>query len=503
MIKLLLADDEDYTREGLIEAIDWKMLGIDDIMQAKNGSEALKIAKWYKPDIVLTDIKMPKVDGIEFAKELVDANENVKIIFMSGFMEVEYLKSAIKLSVIDYIEKPIDIKIVNGALKKAVEAIKENEDRQYILENQKNYEQTQLVAVLTSKIYDQSVVDRLCNKLGFPQYFKYICVLLKNRKINDIFQYQDKIESIIRQRKLKYLISKIDSDIIQIIICFDDKSHYRIGSIMTDFTGMSENVIVAAGMESDSLKNIYGSRQTAELALNSSYFDTSKRVYTVDEYMLNKKNIEPQLYGDYLLLLKENPNELKNWSEELYLLIKDQKYYQKEQIQSMICSFLLSMQQEYPKLNMIDSHFSSEEKMVAKVAEFASFDLLWDYFSEKLEQMEDELEGKGQYSKLIADIIDFIEKNYGDQELGVSEIAEKFRLTPSYINVLFKQETGFTLKKYISNIRIENAKLMLKLEYERIATIAEKCGYANANYFAKVFREETGMTPVEFRKNAI
>ncbi len=82
----------------------------------------------------------------------------------------------------------------------------------------------------------------------------------------------------------------------------------------------------------------------------------------------------------------------------------------------------------------------------------------------------------------------------------MAELAARFKLTPSYINVLFKDETGSTIKKYISGVRIENAKQMIRQDYDRIAEIAEKCGYANANYFAKVFREETGMTPLEYRK---
>ena len=147
-----------------------------------------------------------------------------------------------------------------------------------------------------------------------------------------------------------------------------------------------------------------------------------------------------------------------------------------------------------------DSDFASEETMIARINQFNTFDRLWDFFEEKIVQLQKEAEGTSGYSKLVADIIDYIEKGYGRPELGVAELAARFRLTPSYINVLFKDETGSTIKKYISGVRIENAKQMIRQDYDRIAEIAEKCGYANANYFAKVFREETGMTPLEYRK---
>ena len=123
-MKILIADDEDYTREGLIESVPWGTYDIDEIMQAVNGLEAIKIAKWFRPDIVLTDVRMPKMDGIKFATEVLGLNPGCRIIFMSGYMEIEYLKSAIRLAAIDYIEKPIDTDILCKALQKAVDEIK-------------------------------------------------------------------------------------------------------------------------------------------------------------------------------------------------------------------------------------------------------------------------------------------------------------------------------------------------------------------------------------------
>ncbi len=500
MIKLLLADDEDYTREGLTTEIDWKALGIDEIMQAKNGAEAISIANWYRPEIILTDIKMPKVDGIEFAKELVEINPDVKIIFMSGFMEVNYLKSAIKLSAIDFIEKPIDISLVNEAIKKAVRAVLESRKQLDIIANQKNYEQTQLSTVLTSKIYNSVEIERLCSKIGFPLHQKYICILLQLNIKASTDEYKEKISSLINKRKLRYVLSDLNNRTIQVIISFEEKTHYMLGGIISDCSNLSEDIIIAVGMESDSLKNIYGSFQMAEIALNSSFFDTTRKVFTVDDYTLNKNSIEPQIYGDYLLIIRENPRELVNWLENLYQRIMGQKYYRKEQIQSMIGSFLISIQQEYPQINIFDGYMLSEERVNVIIEKYDSFDMLWDYFISKINELEKELEKQRQYSKLITDVMEYISKNYGNIELGVADIAEKFHLTASYINVLFKQETGSTIKKYISNIRIENAKLLIRENYERISDISEKCGYANANYFAKVFKEETGMTPVEYRK---
>ena len=108
-MRLLIADDEDYAREGLIESIPWEKYGIDEIMQAKDGREALTISGWFRPDIVLTDIRMPKLNGLEFAERLIRQCPDSKLLFMSGYMEIEYLKKAISLDAVEFVEKPIEL----------------------------------------------------------------------------------------------------------------------------------------------------------------------------------------------------------------------------------------------------------------------------------------------------------------------------------------------------------------------------------------------------------
>ena len=178
-MKILVADDEDYTREGLIESICWESYGIDEIMQAVNGAEALKIAKWFHPDIVLTDIRMPKMDGIAFATQLMKENPDSRIIFMSGYMEIEYLKSAIRLSAVDYIEKPIDLSVVETALRKAADEIREKKRSKEATQASREVQQQKLFRLLTSKEPDKKTVEKLAGELDFPlQHCLYVCLNL-------------------------------------------------------------------------------------------------------------------------------------------------------------------------------------------------------------------------------------------------------------------------------------------------------------------------------------
>ena len=127
-MKLLIVDDDIYTREGLAETIPWNLYGIDDVMQAENGKEALHTVSWYLPDLIITDIRMPQKNGIDFCREAIRLVPDCKIIFITGYMQTEYLKDAIDLSAVAFIEKPIQPEAVMEALEKAVGKIQKHQE---------------------------------------------------------------------------------------------------------------------------------------------------------------------------------------------------------------------------------------------------------------------------------------------------------------------------------------------------------------------------------------
>lgn len=120
MFKLLIADDERNTREGLIECIEWQKLGIEKIEQASDGVIALEKAQIFRPDIILCDIRMPRMNGLEFAGKVREILSGCKIIFLSGYSDKEYLKTAIQLQAVDYVEKPVNLDEIRNAVSKAI-----------------------------------------------------------------------------------------------------------------------------------------------------------------------------------------------------------------------------------------------------------------------------------------------------------------------------------------------------------------------------------------------
>lgn len=136
-MKVLLVEDEILTREGLMMSIPWNEIGIEEIFTAEDGEEGVKAAEEVKPDIVMTDVRMPRMDGITMAFEIRKTNKKCRFIFISGYCDKEYLKSAIQLSAVNYIEKPVEIEEVITALKQAMVQIVEQKRQEELEEEYK------------------------------------------------------------------------------------------------------------------------------------------------------------------------------------------------------------------------------------------------------------------------------------------------------------------------------------------------------------------------------
>ena len=208
--------------------------------------------------------------------------------------------------------------------------------------------------------------------------------------------------------------------------------------------------------------------------------------------------MEPGIYGSFLKVLQEEPQRMSEWFQGLFDDLFSGKYYQKEQVYTLMISLLMAVFRRYPASGEC-FRVDGEEQLQTVLLSMDSLQEI-QAFTEKVlgcvQAREEELSG---YGRVTRGVLDYIAAHYGEEDLSTAQIAESFRFSPAYMNVLFKQEMKVTLKQYLSNYRLEKAKRLLEQDYMKITEIAEKCGYANSNYFSKVFRDATGMTPVEYR----
>lgn len=501
-MKILIADDEDYTREGLIESVSWGKYDIDEIMQAVNGLEAIKIAKWFRPNIVLTDVRMPKMDGIKFATEVLEMNPGCRIIFMSGYMEIEYLKSAIRLAAIDYIEKPIDIDILCRALQKAVDEIKSSQRNIEAVQSSMEFQQQKLFSLITGKESEEKTLEKLAQESGFPLEQNYICMLLQMPvKESDSGRRMDMLKGIIQDASCKVVGNyNYEKRQYEFVMAYSEKDQYRLGPLYQKLLELLPQSRIGLGVEVWDYRNIYNSYRTAYIAINKAFYQEEQRLFEIDEGIMQKSFIEPGIYSEFIQILSEQPADLAVWFEKIFDLFYQNKYYQKEQIYMLMTSLLTAIYKQYPELYEVIPGIMQEDQISQYIRERDYLSEIRELIEKLLEQLQVNQKEQSGHSRIVRGVVDYIKLHYGEESLSMTQIAEYLHFSPAYLNVLFKQEMKVTLKQYLSNYRLERAKYMLEQDYGKITEIAVKCRYTNANYFAKVFREATGMSPAEYRE---
>lgn len=502
-MKVLIADDEDYTREGLIETVDWEKFDVNEIMQAVNGAEAVRIVQWFKPDIVISDIRMPQMNGIEFAEKLTNMNPESRIIFISGYMEIDYLKSAIRLAAVDFIEKPIDMQALDRALEKAAGEIrrinrgKEQEEEKKLLHQQKFFR------ILTEKDADERTLENMLRETGHEgksEYFQCVVAIFRKEAGRGTGYIKQMEEMLFSSGYL--LASNYNADKLQyeFILSYKEKDKYRIMPFYQRLLELLPGLCIGVGIEAGNYRNIYNSYRTAAMAINCAFYQKDGKFFTIDESITQKGFINPGIYAEFLQVMSKPVPKMKEWCIEMFEKFGSYKYYRKEQVYILMSSLLNALFHKYPYLYREYSEISDEDAVVAHIQSLGTLYEIQELFMQVISCIEAHQQEQFGYSRVVCGAQDYIERHYSEESLSMAEIAEQLHLSPSYLNVLFKQETKVTLKQYLSNYRLEKAKHMLEQDYDKITEIAEKCGYANSNYFAKVFKEAMNMTPMEYRR---
>ena len=221
-MKLLIADDDAFIRAGITKNINWSEYGIMSIETAEDGLEAFEISLWFMPDILLTDVKMPRVDGIELAKKIRQSIPDCKIIFMSAYSDKEYLKSAIRLSAVDYVEKPFR----PSDLKEIIEKITQVgiKDQPHVSnETSRAWIAQEIVKIINREyIVPELSIAYLCERLSLSH--SYVCVAFKKHMNKTINQYIN--ECRIEMAKLHFGDKKLSFGEIAEMVGYSDQNYF-------------------------------------------------------------------------------------------------------------------------------------------------------------------------------------------------------------------------------------------------------------------------------------
>lgn len=500
-MKLLIADDEDYTREGLMEEIPWKNYGFTEIMQARDGEMALKISRWFRPDVVLTDIRMPKLDGIAFATALTNIMENCKLIFMSGYVELEYLKSAIALDAVSYIEKPIDMEQLENAIKKAVADIKANAEKIQLSREKEELVKEKLVKILICKNADRELAERLSRETGFDSGNQYLAVVIREREVittpaNVVRSIEDYFHNLGRKSICDYTGERSYATILS----FKAKEKEKILRELRSFSVKYPQYSVGAGVIVADIMAIYSSYDAAKLAINREFYHSGERFFELSDQNLRRITPDPGIFVEFMKKYREDFKHLKEWLDHFTEELKKEEYYLKEQVQGLYLSFALGMLKENKSLYSCVPGAVTEDDIEMKFRSVDSLEELQEILNCFVEGAMEHKQGNEKYSRVTRAILTYVENHYQEEDFRVQTLADYLHFSTTYLNVLFKNEMKVSLKQYICDYRLSQAKKMLENDFYKISEISGLCGYASPNYFTKAFKEEVGCTPLEYRE---
>lgn len=512
MYHILIADDESIIRQGLKYIIDWESFGFSIIGEASNGLEALEIMKSKSPDLVLLDIRMPKLSGLEVVREARKAGFQGKVIILSGYSDFNYAREAIAQGVQYYLTKPIEEdelekiiidmskqlqeearkkQILDNYLEKAKENILKDLFHNTFNEVYYNPEDLNMVAAT----YQVVIYEKYSHNVDAPSY-SFADLLRVTNKGNNSFD-------------------SVEMDQKHIVLLKGDYARLRFQDFLSRYERMLkpqkgsllDSIFLVYGRPVETLTDIHLSYEDASYLMERRFF-CSESQHTLgyeellhldtkalplshelcSEYSVkfvdyiqafNKNQIEDTLSELQEKLYRSNvsPTEIKRFLTDMYLMVKEQVYhlYSKSEI-----PFL-------PNRTII-------EQITAK---FYLYEIM-DLFQAQCNMM---LHSIGDTSRehVIDSIVHYIKHNYMEN-MKLETIAPLFGYNSSYLGKIFNKKIGMNFNAYVDTVRVEESKKLLEHGNLKVYEIAAQVGYQNVDYFHMKFKKYMNMSPAEYRK---
>lgn len=530
MFTLLIVDDNPNDLIGIEGLIKWKELGIQIIGTATNGKEGYEKAMALQPDILLTDISMPIMNGVVMVRKLVKENPKLKIMFMSCHDDKEYLKNAIDLNIYAYLFKPINIKELTETTKKLV--AKMEKDKEW----QKNKEELDQRLMKSLPLMQESYLKELIvlEDMDMDEVREQMTYLRMNTAPTycvisaQIDNYQVLYKQLPFRKKslMLYSIKKCaEENMLDILSGYVStlNEHTLIILLMIqcrDRHQVKESIHMYTGRVIESVNQQLGINITLGVSSPNSLLMEIPRLYIQSKHALQTKFLSQ---GNTTLYHHEEENNsiqyklnLQNLMEDIRLLVLDPdqksiqtfiaKYYEQRlsERDSKCLSYHIinNLQMILIEKNKSFAHIFDDELLIYK--KLSLYETILDiqqFVYNLIQTVASELYRESiEKSHIIAkDIKNAIDQRYKDID-NVNHVVRGLDISASHGNYLFKQYMGVSIFDYLTLKRIEVAKAMLNNPYTKIYEIPEAIGYKNNAHFRSVFKQHVGMTPKQYQK---
>lgn len=548
MYKLLIVDDEEEVRKGIIDKIDWGFYGFQIVGEAENGREALEQMDKVVPDVVITDIKMPFMDGLHLSEILKDKFPVTRIIILTGFDEFEYAQKAIKANVTEYILKPVSSKDIIEVLirlksiidaeiakKEDLKALKEKYNKMLPLLREKF-----LAALLTSRLSKSEILEKssmygldICGR-GFAVSVlsidydtmaeKYEAGSAEQQKQASFRIPEDKellkftVLNITEEIVEKYGIgiTFLHNDLIAIIfnICAEDWGNgmEKPLSVLEEIRYyirkyFSVTVTVGMGTCCEDASHITDSFENAMIALDYSLILGNNRIIYIEDIEPGSKDkiVFDELKEHTLAsCIKVGTNhEIKKVIDGIFKEFIEAKASFKD-CQIYLLRVLTTILKVASDLNIdMENVLGINYNLFVEIYKFTDLRDIMQWLLTICTKIMGYISKERQDTCkfLINNAKEYLQEHYHESDMTLEKLSNYLHISPTYFSMIFKKETKFTFINYLTLLRMDTAKMLLRTTNMKTFEIAESVGYSEPNYFSYCFKKNFNISPSEYRNN--
>lgn len=535
-IKVFLVEDEMVIRRGIKNSIDWEKEGYIFCGEASDGELAYPMIIKEKPDILITDIRMPFMDGLELCKLVKKELPNIKILILSGYDEFDYAKEAIRLGVTEYLLKPISsgklLEALNG-VSESIRREKEDKDlvRKYMEEMRENTEHEkqkffeQMIAgnlsmadaLETGEKYEMNLSARMYNLLLFR-----FTLGEENRKSGELLgEAEYAIEKLTERLEYVFEFQRgVEGWAFLLMADNEEQMSERVKELSKDLEEIMKNYSTIAyfggiGQPVARLRELEESFREAERALAARFTMELNRIISVEDIRMAQNvdtldDIEITNFGEIEKTRTMLEKFLNNGAEDEIDEFVDVYINElsEENLKSVLMRQYIIMDAYIVMMSFCEKFEGIEGEMQAQSEELKNsmktiqtLEEIKNYIRmllKKIIGVRDTISGR-RYSDIIEIAKDQIRKTYMSDEISLNTIAAEVGMSPSYFSSIFSKEMGKTFVEYLTEIRMDRAKELLMCSSMKTSEIGYEVGYKDPHYFSYIFKKTQNCTPKEFR----
>lgn len=535
-IKVFLVEDEMVIRRGIKNSIDWEKEGYIFCGEASDGERAYPMIIKEKPDILITDIRMPFMDGLELCKLVKKELPNIKILILSGYDEFDYAKEAIRLGVTEYLLKPISsgklLEALNG-VSESIRREKEDKDlvRKYMEEMRENTEHEkqkffeQMIAgnlsmadaLETGKKYEMNLSAGMYNLLLFR-----FTLGEENRKSGELLgEAEYAIEKLTERLEYVFEFQRgVEGWAFLLMADNEEQMSERVKELSKDLEEIMKNYSTIAyfggiGQPVARLRELEESFREAERALAARFTMELNRIISVEDIRMAQNvdtldDIEITSFGEIEKTRTMLEKFLNNGAEDeidefvdVYINeLPEENLKSVLMRQYIIMDAYIVMMSFCEKIEGIEGEMQAQsEELKNSMKTSQTLEEIKNYIRmllKKIIGVRDTISGR-RYSDIIEIAKDQIRKTYMSDEISLNTIAAEVGMSPSYFSSIFSKEMGKTFVEYLTEIRMDRAKELLMCSSMKTSEIGYEVGYKDPHYFSYIFKKTQNCTPKEFR----